>query len=126
MFLLETWKEFEKKHGTASDLAKLEERMPRVVKKRRRMEDSGTWEEYLDYIFPEDEKEKGPAMKLLALAHKWKQQQGSGAAAKEDDKDDSDDDEEDEEESEEEEDDEDEDEKRAQVAEEASDEEERD
>lgn len=85
VFLLETWKDFEKKHGSASDLQKLEARMPRVVKKRRRIEESGTWEEYLDYIFPDDEKEKTPALKLLALAHKWKQQQatngsGSGGA----------------------------------------------
>lgn len=112
VFLLETWKDFEKRNGSADDLQKLEARMPRVVKKRRRVEESGVWEEYLDYIFPDDEKEKTPALKLLALAHKWKQQQaatggsaGEGKVANGDEIeiDEDDDDEEEEDESEEEE-----------------------
>ena len=49
--------------------------MPRVVKKRRQLEtDTGAdagWEEYWDYIFPEDEVAK-PNLKLLETAKKWK------------------------------------------------------
>merc|ERR1711973_333565 len=49
--------------------------MPRRVKKRRKIEtedgsDQG-WEEYFDYIFPEDEAAK-PNLKLLAMAKMWK------------------------------------------------------
>merc|ERR1719277_1456710 len=50
---------------------------PRRVKKRRKIEtedgsDQG-WEEYFDYIFPEDEAAK-PNLKLLAMAKMWKKQ----------------------------------------------------
>ena len=50
--------------------------MPKRVKKRRKIEsddpevDAG-WEEYFDYIFPEDEGAK-PNLKLLAMAKMWK------------------------------------------------------
>merc|ERR1712066_323346 len=51
-------------------------------KKRRRIEqdedapggaDAGGWEEYFDYIFPEDQGAK-PNLKLLAMAKMWKKQ----------------------------------------------------
>merc|ERR1711920_816039 len=49
--------------------------MPRRVKKRRKVEtddgSDGGWEEYFDYIFPEDEAAK-PNLKLLAMAKMWK------------------------------------------------------
>ena len=49
--------------------------MPRRVKKRRKIQsedgsDQG-WEEYFEYIFPEDEADK-PNLKLLAMAKMWK------------------------------------------------------
>merc|ERR1712059_72149 len=55
--------------------AQVGELMPRRVKKRRKIEtedgsDQG-WEEYFDYIFPEDEAAK-PNLKLLAMAKMWK------------------------------------------------------
>ena len=31
------------------------------------------WEEYFDYIFPDEEK-KAPSLKILEMAHKWKKQ----------------------------------------------------
>ena len=52
--------------------------MPKRIKKRRKIEsddpevDAG-WEEYFDYIFPEDEGAK-PNLKLLAMAKMWKKQ----------------------------------------------------
>lgn len=49
--------------------------MPRKVKKRRKaVTEDGTdagWEEYYDYIFPDDEV-AAPSLKLLALAKQWK------------------------------------------------------
>ena len=51
------------------------DQMPRKVKKRRKaVTEDGTdagWEEYYDYIFPDDEV-AAPSLKLLALAKQWK------------------------------------------------------
>lgn len=51
--------------------------MPTRLKKKRPLEsDSGEamgWEEYYDYIFPE-EQAKAPSLKILEMAHKWKKQ----------------------------------------------------
>jgi crooked neck len=52
--------------------------MPKVVKKRRKLEDTEgqtgvAWEEYFDYIFPDDQTQQ-PNFKLLAMAHAWRQQ----------------------------------------------------
>ncbi|KAJ3341081.1 Crooked neck-like protein 1 [Gonapodya sp. JEL0774] len=82
--LMESWKDFERTYGDAESLSKIESRMPKVVKKRRRVEETGAWEEYMDYVFPEDEAEQKPALKLLQMAkpvflptqaHLWKRQQ---------------------------------------------------
>lgn len=43
--------------------------MPKRVKKRREQEEG--WEEYYDYIFPDDQAETRN-IKILELAHKWK------------------------------------------------------
>jgi len=55
--------------------------MPKRVKRRRKAAtsgvdagaDDGGWEEYFDYIFPEDENAR-PNLKLLAMAKMWKKQ----------------------------------------------------
>jgi len=64
--------------------------MPKIVKKRRRIEDETggnqvTWEEYLDYIYPDEEKEK-PVFKLLSMAHAWKQKMEEAKSNGDDDK----------------------------------------
>ena len=51
--------------------------MPKVVKKRRKLEETEgqtgvAWEEYFDYIFPDDQTQQ-PNYKLLATAHAWQQ-----------------------------------------------------
>merc|ERR1712059_91928 len=56
------WKDFEREDGDEKSQAQVGELMPRRVKKRRKIEtedgsDQG-WEEYFDYIFPEDEAEE--------------------------------------------------------------------
>ncbi|KXS18003.1 pre-mRNA-splicing factor clf1 [Gonapodya prolifera JEL478] len=73
--LMESWREFERTYGDADSQGKIEAKMPKVVKKRRRVEDTGAWEEYMDYVFPDDEAEQKPALKLLQMAHLWKRQQ---------------------------------------------------
>ncbi|KAI9206688.1 uncharacterized protein BJ171DRAFT_17480 [Polychytrium aggregatum] len=108
--LLEALKEFETSHGNASTLSKVEARMPRAVKKRRKLQDefgqSAGWEEYFDYIFPDDETDK-PNLKLLAMAHEWKTKMAQ-LQSNDDDDDDDDDNDDDDDDDEEEEDDDDE------------------
>ncbi|KAI9100503.1 hypothetical protein DFS34DRAFT_713059 [Phlyctochytrium arcticum] len=103
--LLESWLAFERKHGDADSVANVEGKMPRAVKKRRRVVDefSGEetgWEEYYDYIFPDDDAER-PNFKLLAVAHEWKQKMAQMQQNKADDDDDDEEDEEEDEDDEE-------------------------
>lgn len=76
LLLLESWKEFEVKHGDESSLQAVEKKMPKRIKKRRKVQtDDGSdagWEEYYDYIFPDDEANR-PNFKLLQMARMWKQ-----------------------------------------------------
>ncbi|KAJ3090637.1 Crooked neck-like protein 1 [Quaeritorhiza haematococci] len=103
MLLLEAWRDLEKEVGDEESIKKVVDRMPRVVKKRRKVEaedgegvgvGGAAWEEYYDYIFPDDETDR-PNFKLLAMAHQWKlkmaEMQGKGVAgaANDDDDDDS-------------------------------------
>merc|ERR1719435_247746 len=73
--LLEAWRDFEVEDGNEKTQQEVAQLLPRRVKKRRKVEaedgsDQG-WEEYFDYIFPEDEAAK-PNLKLLAMAKMWK------------------------------------------------------
>lgn len=66
----------EDEYGNEKTRVDVDAKMPRVVKKRRRVEGeegamSAAWEEYFDYIFPDDESDKSN-FKLLAMAHQWK------------------------------------------------------
>ncbi|RUS30202.1 LOW QUALITY PROTEIN: crooked neck protein [Jimgerdemannia flammicorona] len=79
VLLIESWRDFETHHGTPETLETVRGKMPKVVKKRRKVEGTEgaatagvTWEEYYDYIFPDDEVQK-PNFKLLAVAHAWRQ-----------------------------------------------------
>merc|ERR1712071_110342 len=64
--------------------------LPKRVLKRRRIQTSdgsdAVWEEYFDYIFPEDEAAK-PNLKLLAMAKMWKKNKEVGGDAEEEEKD---------------------------------------
>jgi crooked neck len=77
LILLESWKEFEAVHQNADRIAYVKTLLPERVKRRRAItSDDGTpagFEEYWDYVFP-DEKAKGPSLKILEMAHKWKRQ----------------------------------------------------
>lgn len=78
LMLLESWRDFEKEFGTDSTRERVRKLLPEKVKKRRKLtaedgSDAG-WEEYYDYIFPEDAANQ-PNLKLLAMAKMWKKQQ---------------------------------------------------
>ncbi|KAK2811022.1 hypothetical protein Q5P01_000294 [Channa striata] len=81
LLLLESWRDFEKEFGADSTRERVRKLLPEKVKKRRKLtaedgSDAG-WEEYYDYIFPEDAANQ-PNLKLLAMAKMWKRQQGEG------------------------------------------------
>ncbi|KAK1337229.1 hypothetical protein QTO34_001852 [Cnephaeus nilssonii] len=87
LMLLESWRSFEDEFGTTSDKERVDKLMPEKVKKRRKVQaDDGSdagWEEYYDYIFPEDAANQ-PNLKLLAMAKLWKKQQQDKEAAEQD------------------------------------------
>lgn len=73
VMVLEAWKDFETEDEKVQYVESL---MPKQIRKRRKIQsedgsDAG-WEEYIDYVFPDDESAQ-PSLKLLALAKKWKE-----------------------------------------------------
>ncbi|NXJ81554.1 CRNL1 protein, partial [Trogon melanurus] len=84
VMLLESWRNFEEEFGTDITKERIDKLMPEKIKKRRKLQaedgsDAG-WEEYYDYIFPEDTANQ-PNLKLLAMAKLWKKQQQESEAA---------------------------------------------
>ncbi|RXG70781.1 Crooked neck-like protein 1 [Armadillidium vulgare] len=77
LMLLEAWLAFEKEYGSSEYEEKVEALMPKKVTKRRQITtDDGTqtrWEEYIDYVFPDDQAAK-PSLLLLAKAKQWAKQ----------------------------------------------------
>ncbi|XP_068667558.1 uncharacterized protein [Aristolochia californica] len=75
--LLEEWLNLESGFGGIGDVSLVQRKMPRKVKRRRAIasEDDtrAGYEEYFDYIFP-DEASGAPALKILEAAYKWKKQ----------------------------------------------------
>lgn len=74
--LLDSWAEleasFNDKFDNMEQLDKVRALMPRKVKKRRQVQPEGHWEEYYDYVFPDDK--KAPLnLKILEMARKWKE-----------------------------------------------------
>ncbi|NXW55753.1 CRNL1 protein, partial [Eurystomus gularis] len=87
VMLLESWRNFEEEFGTDTTKERIDKLMPEKIKKRRKLQaedgsDAG-WEEYYDYIFPEDTANQ-PNLKLLAMAKLWKKQQQESEAAEAD------------------------------------------
>ncbi|XP_076054199.1 pre-mRNA splicing factor crn [Oratosquilla oratoria] len=78
LMLLEAWRDFENEFGDEKSLEKIKGLIPRSVTRRKQVtSDDGTqarWEEYIDYIFPDDEAAK-PTLKLMARAKEWMKQQ---------------------------------------------------
>lgn len=74
--LLESWLDFESKHGDADNAKTVERKQPtRIKKKRVRTDANGQengWEEYYDYTFPDDQ-HSAPNMKLFEKVRQWKE-----------------------------------------------------
>lgn len=78
LLLFEAWRELEALHGTPDSLAALSARLPKRVLKRRKLlgpDGSSGWEEYHDYVFPDDPTQALGIAGILAKAREWKQQQ---------------------------------------------------
>eukprot|EP01017_Pseudomicrothorax_dubius_P026482 TRINITY_DN2958_c0_g1_i12.p2 TRINITY_DN2958_c0_g1~~TRINITY_DN2958_c0_g1_i12.p2 ORF type:complete len:266 (+),score=98.56 TRINITY_DN2958_c0_g1_i12:1196-1993(+) len=90
LMLLEAWRETEQQFGDREMVEYVNQKMPKRVKKQRRIklattedqpegqgEEEGGWEEYYDYIFPDD-----PSgfknLKILQKALQWKKTQAGG------------------------------------------------
>ncbi|XP_062406550.1 crooked neck-like protein 1 [Sardina pilchardus] len=78
LMLLESWRDFEQEFGSLTTRDRVRKLLPEKVKRRRKLtaedgSDAG-WEEYYDYIFPEDTANQ-PNLKLLAMAKMWKKKQ---------------------------------------------------
>uniref|UniRef100_A0A0E0PYK8 Pre-mRNA-splicing factor Syf1/CRNKL1-like C-terminal HAT-repeats domain-containing protein n=1 Tax=Oryza rufipogon TaxID=4529 RepID=A0A0E0PYK8_ORYRU len=75
--LLEEWLNKEVSFGHLGDVTLVQKKAPRKVKRKRPdpSEDGSTtaYEEYMDYIFP-DEVALAPNLKILEAAYKWKKQ----------------------------------------------------
>lgn len=78
LMLLEAWRDFEDEFGDDISLEKVKNLLPRKVTRRRQVAaDDGSkmrWEEYVDFVFPDDETAK-PSLLLLAKAKEWAKQQ---------------------------------------------------
>lgn len=90
VLLLEAWRDFEMACGDADSKETIRRKMPKKVKKRRRVQredgSEGGWEEYWDYVFPDDTA-NAPALKLLEMARMWKEKQLAGESESESDND---------------------------------------
>jgi crooked neck len=72
--LLNAWKSFEQTHGSTDDVENIDKQIPRKERKRRKIEED-RFEEYIDYVFPADDKASANMSNLLKMAQAWKQQQ---------------------------------------------------
>ncbi|KAF6134470.1 hypothetical protein GIB67_034884 [Kingdonia uniflora] len=73
--LLEEWLASENMFGSSGDPSVVENKLPKKLKRKRQIvsEDGPTgYEEYYDYIFPEET--AAPNLKILEAAYKWKKQ----------------------------------------------------
>eukprot|EP00455_Lapot_gusevi_P053422 TRINITY_DN8325_c0_g1_i3.p1 TRINITY_DN8325_c0_g1~~TRINITY_DN8325_c0_g1_i3.p1 ORF type:complete len:211 (+),score=64.32 TRINITY_DN8325_c0_g1_i3:106-738(+) len=77
VMLLESWRDFEKKYGSQATLRTVLEKLPKRIRKKRMIKNEdgseAGWEEYFDYLFPDEPKVQGN-MKLLENVRKWKKQ----------------------------------------------------
>lgn len=80
MMILENWRDFENNNQDEENIEEVAKLMPKQVRKRRKIQsDDGSdagWEEYIDYIFPDDSSQTS-TLRLLDLAKKWKKDKSS-------------------------------------------------
>jgi crooked neck len=70
--LLNAWKAFEDTHGDDAAKDKVRKMMPTLVRKRRKL-DEGEFEEYEEWVFPQDTKASDGMLNMLKMAQKWKE-----------------------------------------------------
>lgn len=75
--VLNSFKEFEESYGNENSVEKVSALFPTVVRKRKVVD--GVEEEFMDFIFPEEQKDekKSKMSAFLANAQKWKKESGS-------------------------------------------------
>eukprot|EP00946_MAST-07B_sp_MAST-7B-sp1_P003242 g3242.t1 len=78
--IMAEWLKYEQSLGpqyaSAEAISDLQSRTPQVVKrKRENLDGSDGWEEYFEYVFPEDKKKQSGNLRLLEVAAKWKARQ---------------------------------------------------
>ena len=77
LLIIENWHEFEKQHGSEETISSVGKMLPeRVLRKRPLSEaaEEGGFEEYVSYVFPDDESRASGAQSILAAAKRWKRQ----------------------------------------------------
>ena len=74
--LLEKWRAFEEEYGDEDTLADVVKKVPRKAKKRRKVAE-GELEEYVTWIFPEDQEGNAGLVNLMAKAQEWKRRQAA-------------------------------------------------
>lgn len=79
VILLESWKQYESAYGDEKTLARVEDLIPKVVKKRRKLED-GSFEEYFDYLFKDGDEGNQKMLNLLKKAQEWRQRMQNQAS----------------------------------------------
>jgi len=88
LMLLEDWIQYETEEGDEDKIREVQDKQPKRIKKKRQIRtEDGTeagWEEYYDYMFP-DEKSGAPNLKILEMAHKWKKQKVEPIAEEQED-----------------------------------------
>lgn len=89
VLLLDAWRVLELQKGDATNVANVEQKLPRRVKRKRmRKDDDGNdlgWEEYFDYQFPDEQGAASSNLKILEMAAKWKKQQEADDSSDDDD-----------------------------------------
>uniref|UniRef100_A0A7S0DS41 Suppressor of forked domain-containing protein n=1 Tax=Amorphochlora amoebiformis TaxID=1561963 RepID=A0A7S0DS41_9EUKA len=80
VMLVESWLDFETNYGSNKSVKIVRDKLPRRVKNKRLVkgEDGSDayWEEYYDYIFPDEDKKQN-TFKLLEMARAWKKQKST-------------------------------------------------
>lgn len=79
MLILENWLKLEEKYGSEESVSEVKSKMPKRVKKWRKIKlvestetgeqevtEEGGWEEFYDFVFPEEQKSQ--KLKILEIA----------------------------------------------------------
>jgi crooked neck len=72
--LLELWIKCEMDREEMDFVENLEKRLPQKTTRRRKLED-GSFEEYMEYLFPDDQEKATGVSKLMEMAKRWKEAQ---------------------------------------------------